>query len=760
MIELSKCNRLLDEGFSLLTVGDSKVPNFSWKPLQNTPITKEELNKRYNYKGGIKRKDNTELPATTNIGIITGYNYLVCIDVDLKVFSTAKEQLEFWNEYLSYLEDTILDFKKKVVIKKTKNNGFHILFKSKRVKNNKKLASLKGHTEAVIETRETGGYIFYYEESINDKDYKDIDFITDKDRDSIYQISESYNHIEEVVKMPKKNTVYNEQNNGLTSWEDFNNQNTVLDVVSDDFTIVRTLSSKYVIKRIGAQSASSGYVFKDNGCMFLHSTGTIYPSEQQITAAVAYTYKYHNGNFSEAAKDLYNQGFGERIKPKKLEVKETFKLEKIDSLDFPLEVFPEDIKKYILACNKTLNSSIDYMGCSFLFLLSVMVGNSFCVEVKSGWREFANLWIVLVGKAGIGKTPSINNMTFPLMKQNTKEIKKYIKQMEKYEFYSNLSKKEKEMHEEVFAPSKTQFIANDVTLEALVELHGENPMGVGVLRDELAGWFKDMNKYNQGSDIEHWLSSWSGKEINMNRRSVKSSFVDRAFIPVLGGIQPDIMDTMYTSENKDNGFIDRMLFSFPKLKVEPYNMDEMDDKYIKWYEEFILSFYATIKKTVIYDKEGLIIPRTSKLTNDSRDLWVNIFNEITGSQNSDTENEYMKSMLPKQKSYIPRFALLLQVLNSFSDKKQETTTDFISVESMQGAKKLSDYFISMSKKIKVNSIETKEILKEIKKNSDKDLFDQFKSIYLKNKDVSKTKLSDKLGVSRQTIYRYVKKLEK
>ena len=41
-----------------------------------------------------------------------------------------------------------------------------------------------------------------------------------------------------------------------------------------------------------------------------------------------------------------------------------------------------------------------------------------------------------------------------------------------------------------------------------------------------------------------------------------------------------------------------------------------------------------------------------------------------------------------------------------------------------------------------------------------EIFEQFKSIYLKNKDVSKTKLSDKLGVSRQTIYRYVKKLEK
>jgi hypothetical protein len=47
--------------------------------------------------------------------------------------------------------------------------------------------------------------------------------------------------------------------------------------------------------------------------MYLHSTGTIYPHEQQISPSTAFAYKYHNGNFSESAKDLYDQGFGERV---------------------------------------------------------------------------------------------------------------------------------------------------------------------------------------------------------------------------------------------------------------------------------------------------------------------------------------------------------------------------------------------------------------------------------------------------------------
>ena len=77
--------------------------------------------------------------------MITGFEYLECIDCDLKVFSTAKEQKEFWEEYTGYLKDNILDFEDKFVIYKTKNAGYHILYKSKRVEGNLKIAKLKDH---------------------------------------------------------------------------------------------------------------------------------------------------------------------------------------------------------------------------------------------------------------------------------------------------------------------------------------------------------------------------------------------------------------------------------------------------------------------------------------------------------------------------------------------------------------------------------------------------------------------------------------
>ena len=224
-------------------------------------------------------------------------------------------------------------------------------------------------------------------------------------------------------------------------------------------------------------------------------------------------------------------------------------------------------------------------------------------------------------------------------------------------------------------------------------------------KDELAGWFKDMNKYKQGSDLEFWLSAWSGKSVNLNRVTRVGSFVSAPLIPILGGIQPSIFNSFYTDENKDNGFMDRMLLSYPDLKVEEYNEEEMDFDTIQWYSDTIIAFFETIRnKLVKRDDDGRIEPSILKFGDESKKEWIRIFNEITVIQNSDAENEYMKSMLPKQKSYIPRFALLLHVFNGIG----QTGYDYyeISKDSILKAERLSKYFIAMSKKVKIDSIES------------------------------------------------------
>jgi hypothetical protein len=737
-MDKSFLRKLVDCGHSIIPVDEKKTPIGAWKKNQTE----------------ARSKDEVEALNSPLYGLITGFNNLEVIDVDCKVFATLKEQNDFWNEFSSFLKDNIDDFEKKFVIYKTKNQGYHILYRCEAIQGNTKIAKLKDHTEAIIESRGLGGMVVIYENKISKLAYYEIETISERDRSILWSICKSYNYVEDIViEQPKQKEF---DNSIVTPWQDYNEKTSIFDIVESDFKIVRQLNDRYVIKRNGSENPTSGSIFKSNGCMYLFSTGTIYPHEKLITPFIAYTWKNFSGDFTASSKEIYRLGFGTRqVKP----IKEKRELPKInkDDLVFPIDIFPKPIQSYILECNETLDSSIDYMGCSMLWLISVIIGNSIQIEVKKGWNETATIWLAVVGKAGLGKTPSIHNIIKPLLSANNKEIRNYIKQSEKFEYYSSLSKKEQQEHEEVYKPNKSQFIANDITIEALVELHQENKNSIGVFKDELAGWFKDMNKYREGSDLEFWLSTWSGKAISLNRKTAKSSFVDKPLVSVLGGIQPSILNSFYTDDNKDNGFIDRMLLSYPELEIEVWNDKEMSYDTIQWYHDAIISFYETIKhKVVEFDDEGDIVPKTAVIPLESKTEWIRVFNEYTAIQNSDEENEYMKSMLPKQKSYLPRFALLINAFDSFFDTNCKSDALIISKESILKAEKLSKYFIAMAKKIKVNSIEKNEIKTIVLANKNKTPKEQFTELFKQNPDLNKKEIAETLGVSLQMVYKYIK----
>ena len=610
--------------FSLITVTSEKIPNHKWKEQQTKRLSPEEFQR------------HLENPTTDNVGIVTGFEDLEVLDIDLKVFSTTSEKNNFWNEYLSILKDAIFDFDKKFVIYKTKNAGYHILYKTKRVGGNQKIAKLKDHKEAVIETRGLGGYVFMYPENkISELSYFEIQYISDADWNILMKISKSFNYLEPKQDIePKIKKVY--AGGGLTPWEDFNNQTSVWSVISDDFTVVRDFADKTFIKRIGSLNYHSGIIYKSENLLWLFSTGTIYPHEKQISPYVAFTYKYHNGDYSASAKDLYNQGFGDRLK-KELEEKEKKVPDNSDLIDhylfnksdlnFPLEVFPKPFQSYLMECHEKLDSIIDYMGCSLLWTISILTGNLFSIKVKNGWHETPVVWFSLVGRAGVGKTPSIRRILYPLIKENNKEIKNYIKNTELYREYEKLSKKDKEQQIEINKPNKKQFIADDITLEALVDLHQEVTTGVGVFKDELAGWLKDMNKYREGSDLEFWLSTWSGTSVNVNRLTRVGSFVENPFIPVIGGIQPAVLNELYNQEKKDNGFMDRMLISYPDVTIPKYNDEEISTDAIIWYNSIIANLRKVIQKLKQETEEDEIKKIEVYFNSEAKKLWINKFNE-------------------------------------------------------------------------------------------------------------------------------------
>ena len=752
MIEINKCAKLIDSGFSLITATATKKPNIQNWQYPNSPLTKKEFKKNYD-------RSDTEV-----IGIACGHNDVHCLDVDLKVLKTAQEQVDWWNEYYSFLKDNIYEFDEKFVIYKTKNAGYHILYKSKSKDGNTKLAKLKDHKEQILETRGVGGYFALYDNPNNkSRNYLDIDYISDEDRQILMALSKSYNYQEPIAEVIPAKVRKEFNGSRLSCWDDYNNKHNVWELIAPTFDYIKEQKDRLVVRRKGASSEHSGYIYKDTGLLYLFSSGTSFNQQKGYSPFAVYAHLNHRDDFTSASKDLYAKGYGERIvktpkfdniyddKNEVIEIKDEIK-----EVIFPLEIFPEMVQKYILQCNLTLNASVDYMGSAMLFVTSVIIGNSHRVEVTTGWSDAANVWLSLVGEAGIGKTHSISLITDPLEKANTREIKKYIKLDREWDQYSALDKKEQALVPEVRKPSKSQFIANDITLEALLELHDENPNGVGILKDELAGFFKSMNQYREGGDKEHWLSSWSNKSINLNRKTAKSAFVERAYMPILGGIQPSIMDQFQTEENMENGFLDRVLFCYPELKVQYMSDKVMKPEQMQWFSDYIIKFYDDTKKTIKYSNEGEIVPVIAKYTKEADIERKRIDRETVDLQNSDNLSAYMKSMLPKQKNYVSRFALLIQALTCLEDPKQSITE--ITKSSILKAEILSKYFIEMARKIKIKSAERKSLKDMI--NPGKSNYENFVGIYGLDPDFNRTELSKYLNVTRMTILRWIAKQPK
>jgi len=736
--QLGFYNNLISKGFLVMPI-KSNGKNHIFPKRDNDNLKLIEIEKDY------------EDIKTVGFCLITGFNDLEVIDIDTKILPTKKEKDDFLKEYFAILENHIDNFYDKVCIVKTQSGGFHILFKSKSLEGNLKVAKPKGYKEALIETRGKGGLVHIYNQ-VKGLQYHEIDYISDKERKMLFDISRSYNY-EEVVapKVLKQPTIIQD---GVTPWDDFSNKNSVLDICSDDFDVVKHGRTSIFIKRKGAESAFSGHIFDDSGKMFLFSTGTIYPHEKPLSSFDVYVYKYHNGDYSAATKQAYFDGYGSRYikeeKPIILDIEPVV----LEKCDFPIHIFPKEIQVYINECNNKLNASVDFMSVSFLWLMSVLIGNTLKVQVKNGWVDSPILWISVIGEAGVGKTPDLKLILKPLLDLNSQEIKRYAKRQKEFKAYDKMSKEDKDINATVEAPIKSQLIVDDITIESLIDIHSYNPKSIGVFKDELAGWFKDMNKYRDGSDKERFLSAWSGDSIVLNRKTAEDAYVENPFIPILGGIQPSIFKEFQTSENQSNGFLDRMLFCDPKKTAAYPKEEEIDPLLITEYRDVIFRIKEEIDNSLTIIEDGVIKPYIIKLNKEAKEEYSRSHCALIDLMNSDDELNHHKGMFAKQITYIPRFALLIEFVNCiFKDEYPKVITK----DSIVKATELSNYFISMAKNNKSENKEDYKIKEFINKHKGKTNKQIALLLVEALPNVSKVKLAETMEVSRNTFYKYIKK---
>jgi len=368
---------------------------------------------------------------------------------------------------------------------------------------------------------------------------------------------------------------------------------------------------------------------------------------------------------------------------------------------FPIDVLPEAVQRIIKETKESLNYPEDYTAAAVLYAVSLAAGRKYLVKVREGWFETAVIYMVVVGRPGVGKTHPLSFILRPFEKRDEAEHLIYQEKEKEYERVMSLSKKDrlKEGYENPVKPVWKQYLLSDFTPEGLAKAHSENPVGIGVYVDELATWFNNFNRYTKGSEEQFWLSVWSNKAAKFTRKTSPSVYISRPFIPVIGGIQPGVLSSL--AENRtENGFVDRLLFVLPEeSNKEPWNDKELDPSCPDRWERII---------SRLIDEEpamrnGQIDSRVLPQTTEAKELLWQWQRELTDEVNAE-EDDTIRGILAKIETYIGRFALIVRLLR-YACKEADNRA--IDKEDIQAAIRLTDYFKAGA--LRVHSILSGEV---------------------------------------------------
>lgn len=358
--------------------------------------------------------------------------------------------------------------------------------------------------------------------------------------------------------------------------------------------------------------------------------------------------------------------------------------------DFPVSIFPTKIQRIISEVHECHNYPTDYIASAILTAIAVGIGNTHLAQIKQGWVESPILYMALIGRPEANKSHPLSFAMKPFLDYDYHQNQVFEKALAKYDELMSMSRKERaESGEEQFPqePIRKRFLISDVTPEGLSFIHAQNKRGLCLWADELSAWFKNFNRYNNGSEEQFWLSVFSAKTTISDRKNAKSSiFIKRPYISVIGTIQKKILSELAKGERSSNGFIDRILFVMPNLQQKArWNDKELPENIEKEWNAIIDKL---IQQEYALNEFGEIEPHILLFTEDAKRRlyeWQHHFSEVCDQETNDT----IVSIYCKLEIYIIRFCLIIQLARWTCGECDKTHIDLLTIER---AIKLTEYF--------------------------------------------------------------------
>jgi hypothetical protein len=370
--------------------------------------------------------------------------------------------------------------------------------------------------------------------------------------------------------------------------------------------------------------------------------------------------------------------------------------ERGDVLPFPLETLPPVLRALAEAGAKSIVAPVDFLAVPLLVAAGAAIGDALEIELKPGWREGPNLYAANVGDPGAKKTPMQEQAMRPVHRIQRRLARDYEEELEAFKAELAAWEADKQNPHRGPRPEPPVFrhvVTTDATTEALAPmlLHSK---GLVLFKDELSGWVRSMDQYRgggRGADRQHFLSMWSRTLIKVDRKSnPKPIIVPRPCLSVVGGIQPDLLPDLADAARREDGFLDRLLWSFP---------DEVHDQWTKEgiAPEIVRAVEAVFER--LYRLEGDVddddepVPRVIRLSDQAAEIWADWYAERTAEQEAEEFPRRLRGPWAKMPSQLARLTLTLHALWSCP------VADAVSAETIAAAADLVDYFKSHARRV-------------------------------------------------------------
>jgi hypothetical protein len=386
---------------------------------------------------------------------------------------------------------------------------------------------------------------------------------------------------------------------------------------------------------------------------------------------------------------------------------EVVEAEEPEPAPWPEGVFPPALDAFLHEVAAATDSPPDFAGVTMLVTAGAAIGTSRAVCLKEHvWYEAPRMFAAIVGDPGSSKTPGMDAVINPYQAAQVRLLTEYERNKANFEQaraeYDQVLRENRALPAEERQPLPSvpeepaepeRFVVVDATIESLAPLLARNPRGLLMPQDEGVGWVRGMGQYKggRGNDRQFWLSAWSGKSHFVDRKSngLVPLSIPRPFINVVTGIQPDMLGELADRQGRNDGFLHRILFSFPKgtggtswteITVSQRSKDT-------W-----AATLASLRKLAMKElDDGVLGYQVVRLSSDAKEAWVRWWDTHTAEMHSQDLPAQLIGPWSKLKSYTARLALVLHYLWLVQTDGDDGDLDAASVER---AIRLIDYFKS------------------------------------------------------------------